>query len=353
MMRVLVLAVVSAVAAVTTISAQEAPRSLGGFPVCEASAAALVPCPESDGTCLLVGDNEIRNELFVYQLDGDRVITESRKPVRFDHLLPGEPDDQEISDIEALVGLPDGEVLIYGSHSRNSACETRGKRRRYLHASLDNGELVEGSRPLVSSKKHSCKRLLGDKRDDLDGTMRQVCDVLERAEEAADEVEDLPEDEQASACSAAAPFNLEGAVAVPDDDGARVWVGLRAPLVDGKAVLLRQKRKRKEFEFNAAALLDLDGFGVRDMTFADGFVWGIGGPSVDADDAHVLWRVEAGSLQDGAELTPELLGSLPRYAEAIVIHDGWLIALMDGAEPEDGSEICKEDSTYIAMPVPG
>ena len=109
------------------------PLDLGGHPVCEASAAVLVPCPQVGGRGLLVGDNEDRNHLFVYRVVDEGLDVASRRALPFTHLLDElERDEREISDIEALVLLRGAEVLVVGSHSRNKSCETRKKRRRTL-----------------------------------------------------------------------------------------------------------------------------------------------------------------------------------------------------------------------------
>ena len=61
--------------------------TLGGSPVCEASAGLLVACPNSHESFLLVGDNEIRDRLFIYEFDGAHLAVESRRTLPFGHLL--------------------------------------------------------------------------------------------------------------------------------------------------------------------------------------------------------------------------------------------------------------------------
>lgn len=327
--------------------------SLGGHPLCEASAATLLPCPDADGTCLLVGDNEVRDELFLYRLENGRVSEDSRQSLSLDSILSGEGDrEEELSDIEALAPVSPNEIAIFGSHSRNSACDTKKKRRQYLHAELQESTLVEGSLPPVKSKKHSCKRLFGRPLDELKGTLRSVCDAIETAEGEAEAAFALSDEvDQREACSSSAAFNLEGAVAVPAENGdLRVWIGLRAPLVDNKAVLLRQISSRETFQFDIAVLVDLGGFGVRDLTYAHGQLWGIAGPPTDADDPHRLWRFAPETLADDTVIEPQHLGELPNFSEGLAIHEDTAIVLLDGDEGDEAGS-CAVDSQYMTKQV--
>lgn len=63
----------------TTVRAFATLYALGKYPVCEPSAAAVVKvtCPDSDGTCLLVGDNENDTALYLYQLNSKKLISQS------------------------------------------------------------------------------------------------------------------------------------------------------------------------------------------------------------------------------------------------------------------------------------
>lgn len=329
-------------------------RSLGGYPVCEASAAAVVSCPGSDKPCLLVGDNEVNDRLFLYDIDdeGNGVHLKDRREVYLTSLPSAAGGGAlELSDIEAIAGLPPGEVILYGSHSRNKRCEPKGKRRIFAHGLLNANDLGEGSNKPVKSKKHSCKRLFGDAPDPVTQT---VCEAIARGEENAEQAAGLQgRSEQEQTCEADPAFNLEGAVAVPEANGPpRVWIGLRAPLVDDRAVLLRQKKKRKAFAFDAVAFVDLGGRGIRELTFADGRIWGIGGPAADSDAPHVLWHVDASALDHGAQIEPTLAGELPNFAEGLAIWGQHAFVLMDGDQPADATPMtCSKNSEYIVRQI--
>ena len=47
-------------------SAFAEPGEFGRYPVCEPSAVVKITCPDSEGSCLLVGDNESDDTLFLY-----------------------------------------------------------------------------------------------------------------------------------------------------------------------------------------------------------------------------------------------------------------------------------------------
>jgi hypothetical protein len=173
-------------------------------------------------TCLLVGDNEQRQTLFSIPFDGHRLEVDKRQPVDITPLLS--PDDEpELSDIEALTMLGSGEVLIYGSHSRNKRCERRASRRRYVSLQFQQTTVVAGATQLVRTKK--AFDLANAFPDGSTGDLQRVREAVQATEASADA------DAQ---CEDA--FNIEGAVAFPGPSGDEVWVGLRSPLVDGKAM---------------------------------------------------------------------------------------------------------------------
>lgn len=329
-------------------------KSLGGYPVCEASAAAVVSCPGSTKPCLLVGDNEVNDRLFLYEIDDDKngVHLKDRREIYLTTLPSGDDEGAfKLSDIEAIAGLPSGELIIYGSHSRNKRCKAKGKRRIFAHGILKANELGKGSNKPVKSDTHSCARLFGD---ELDPEMQSVCKAIEGSEEHAEQARIRPtRKEKEQACEADPAFNLEGAVAVPHADGPpRVWIGLRAPLVDNQAVLLRQKKKRKAFEFNAVAFVDLGGRGIRELTFANGRIWGIGGPAADSDAPHILWHVGSDELKHGAKIEPTVVGELPGLAEGLAILGQHAFVLMDGDQPKKATPMtCATDSEYLVRQI--
>ena len=87
-------------------------RSLGGYPLCEASAAIILNCPEDkekdkdkdkkrdkDGKrlCLLVGDNEVRDRLFLFDIreTNEEALLEDRRELHLNSL--SKKDNFEIS----------------------------------------------------------------------------------------------------------------------------------------------------------------------------------------------------------------------------------------------------------------
>ncbi len=319
--------------------------SLGGYPVCEASAAALVDCPDGEADqCLLVGDNEKEKHVYLYGVDADNgefTLTKLRK-FALKSLLPVEEDKKfRIEDIEAIAPLSNGEVVIYGSHSTNKACKIKNQRLRFAQGRLDTDGIAQEDIPPVQSHDLTCEALFGEDRDMLQET---VCKVIESGEAQAEFARQLEKKSQKeAACSAAAALNLEGAVAVSD----RVWIGLRAPLVGGWAVLLRQVEARDAFAFDAVALLDMNGNGVRELTLADETIWAIAGPAVDRPEKHALWRFDAGELTHGARIRPVHAGPLPASSEGLAIHQGHALVLIDGEKSDqDGAEECLRISTY-------
>src|SRR5262245_57690136 len=73
------------------------PETLGTYPVCEPSAVVQVPCPEANGKCLLVGDNENDTAVFLYPLSADGVESKAQTAFNIGGL--------EIGDFEAIAQL--------------------------------------------------------------------------------------------------------------------------------------------------------------------------------------------------------------------------------------------------------
>jgi hypothetical protein len=108
----------------STSDVNATPVTLGKYPVCEPSAAVKVTCPESGENCLLVGDNEQKKAVFLYPVSSKELELTNQTQLSL---------EKKISDIEAIAKLDNNKVLIFGSHSRNSKCEVKPKRQRFLH----------------------------------------------------------------------------------------------------------------------------------------------------------------------------------------------------------------------------
>lgn len=365
--------------------------SLGGYPLCEASAALIVRCPDArrkkkgkkksqnmrKKACILVADNEIEDRLFLFETGKSGRTLRNRKQVDIGVLPPRAGEASfELSDIEALARYADGTVLIVGSHSRNSRCEIRPNRRIFAGGRFGRAAFAEPFLETVTPKKSGerfkCKRLFGD---DRGADLEKVCAAIKRAEKHADEVvetfgdvddkDEKRKKEQKSACEKQPAFNIEGALVQSVGDDERLWVGLRAPLVDEYAVLLRQTKKGDAFKFDAAAFIDLDRRGIRELTIVGETLWVIAGPDTDAKESHILWRMDLSALKPGARVRadPEEFTELPKSAEGLVIQDNKAFVFMDGHEPvrpmKDGKAtgekpmICKTPGTYKVIDIPG
>lgn len=326
------------------------PIQLGEYPLCEASAAAIVDCPGSSETCLLVGDNEVRDRLFLFGVtgQGERAKLGQQDEIRISTLPHPGGGELELSDIEAIVRLSRKEVVVFGSHSRNSQCDRKKKRRIFAQGNLTVGRLAKSAMNPIGSKKHKCKRLFGDR---MDTVMQRVCDAIERSEDSAEmafEKEDKAE--RINACNLDPAFNIEGAVAVGET--AEIWIGLRAPLVDDKAVLLRQVPGEDHLKFDAAAFVDLGKSGIRDLTYEQNRVWAISGPPIDGDASHGLWRMNASELEHGAVIQPEYIFELPNRAEGLAITNGTAFVVIDGNEAKKGETNCRMNSSIVIRKIP-
>ena len=298
---------------------------LGAAPLCEASAVRLLPCPEAgeSATCAVVGDNEVKDRLFSLRIDGRELIDQRELP-----LSPA------VEDIEAIESIGDA-LLVVGSHSRRSwkrRCEPDADRRVLARVRRGpagyEGAAIRTSGAAWTALLHAdcTTRLLG-RAGGGGGLVSRVCAAFSAAEDHATDSSDR--------CAEA--FNIEGAVGIPGVSGRdAVWLGLRSPLVAGRAVLLRLvgNGEGRELAFDGVATIDLSGWGIRDLAFSNGWVLGIAGPLADAGGGFRLWRTSAENLADGNEIGAEgvevirtdlLAGSeglAPAGPEALVVVDG-------------------------------
>ena len=331
------------------------PEALGDFPMCEASSAVWL-----GGDRLLVGDNEVTKTLFTFPFDADGRLETEGTAVSLGT-------DVEISDIEALAGLGNGEVVVFGSHSRNKYCRDRRKRRRFLRGRLTvDGFVASGDGVVEMRKKVSCEGLFGNIPSDK-LLLAAVCDRIDAVKEAADEIWDPngAEVTMIEACNEAQPFNAEGAMAVSDSSGESLWIGLRSPLLpaasadrgDDMAILLRMK-DLQEYTFDEAALVDLGGAGIRELAVSNGWVLGIAGPPEDSSVGFRLWMFPVGELQAGATIKPTFVESLtlPTSSEGLAIVGSIAHVIIDGDhgkdkdDDEDGK--CAKPARYLAVPMP-
>ena len=340
----------------------EGDTTLGHFPLCEASAALTLPCPDSKGLCLLVGDNEQRKELFLLPVKDGVVSSEAQETLNLKL-----KDDDELSDIEALAPIDADKILVFGSHSRNTKCEERKNRRRFATVQISNQGAVMVQH--IQSKKITCERLFGEIPQG-DAVLRAACTTIDSAEKKAKKLEKeleghkLTKDQEKKAkarCNEILPYNAEGAVAIPRTDGTDVWIGLRAPLLvrhpdrskhKDLAMLLRMK-DLTGYEFDRIALLNLDGRGVRELAYAEDSVWVIAGPPEDKKVPFQLRRFPKEALNGKEIIEPEFVDNLPSSSEGLAIHGKTAYVVIDGdTGTDDAARSCGEPSRYKKIILP-
>jgi hypothetical protein len=178
----------------------------------------------------IVADNETPSTLFVFNADFSPWTT-----VTF---------DGKVDDIEALA-QPAAGLWVVGSQSANKRAERREDRERVV--------LIGGGAPPWAPDLHSCV----------------ACEAARGK---------APND---------GGLNVEGAMVRQG----QLWLGLRSPLVDGKAPLLKMNLDgRRIAELHD---LDLGGLGVRELvSWRDGFLV-VAGPVADEAADHELWWFSA------------------------------------------------------------
>lgn len=236
-----------------------------------------------DGTWL-VADNEVDDRLFAFDAGG-RPIADV-------------PLEERIDDLEAMTATPGG-VLLVGSHSRNKKGEERPRRQRY-------GLL---GKPATRADLRGCAAC-------LEGQLR---------------------------APGAGGLDIEGAVWW----GGRAWLGLRGPLVDGKAMLLGLGDDiYTTAPTTPPVLVDLGGDGVRDLApWRDGLLV-LSGPSDDRATPHALWWLASPTTP------PQRLDVvLPPSSEGVaVLPDGRALVVTDG-DGKPGAP-CATPSTWGVVALP-
>lgn len=284
--------------------------SLGSPPLCEASAAHLAPW---NSGLVLVADNEESGALFSFSPRRGRLTGQRALP-----LPPGAP-----RDIEALTQIG-SQLLVVGSFSRNRQCEVKPARQRMMVVEFDpTGVLTEVSRIDGAAAMAAAAR-------DVEGCLgalfvqpppagaREVCEALVEAER------------RAAAGEGCDTLDIEGAVTLPSTP-ARLWLGLRGPLVGTKAVLLRHVAPLEELRFDAVTLLELGGRGVRELHLDGTTVRGIAGPQGDGEGDFRLFSITAERLIPGETVSPVLHAQpLPRSSEGLAVHSDRLYVVTDG-----------------------
>lgn len=198
--------------------------------ICDASA--VVAVTQDGHHQIIVGDDET-NDLYVYN-EG------SPEPV--DILRINEPSSKNEYDTEAAASIGQYQIWI-GSHSRTKNGGYAKSRHKMFATTFNNGKL------------RLIKKSYGNLLQDL-----ATSDILSEFDFA-----------RASEFPAEHPLglNIEGLAS----NGSTLWIGLRGPLFDGKAMIisisnpLQMIFEGSPAEITGYELLDLDGRGIRDMVY--------------------------------------------------------------------------------------
>jgi hypothetical protein len=258
----------------------EGPTLVG---LCDASAGAY------DGRELWVADDE-SNELHRFRLDGTpttRVDLSSIHPS-----MAGKE-----ADLEGAATVS-GRVWWVGSHDRGKGTTPRTERQRLF--TIDEPPVLH-------------------------------VDLLDRLE-AHDELGPLLKATHGITSKATDGFSIEGLAPAHDQ---ALWVGMRAPLVDGEALLARFDLASHSVD--ALHRVDLDGRGIRALAHdgSDG-LWVVAGPPADAGD-FALFHLRPGAAPQPVSVP---LGSL--RPEGLVRIDERYLLLSDDGNVRMGDDKCKD-----------
>lgn len=336
---------------------------LGDYPLCEASAALLVPCPDKkDGECLLVGDNEEGQELYIFTIQGDKLSPNAKSTIDLNL-----KDEQRISDIEALAAISANEILAFASHSRRASCKLDEERHQFGKINLDKHEtsIVD----TLKSKSVTCQHLFIQPVSDA--SILAVCKAIDEAETKAAAIESakIKKTEAKNLCNTVNPFNAEGAVVLKTDKGSDVWIGLRAPLLavhpaqsDKKnlAILLHLK-DTSAYTFDRVAFVDLEGRGIRDLSVDGDFIWIIAGPAEDINkgtyndnesSTFQLRRMTKSALEQAKVIDAELIQKdLPDSSEGLAVSGKTAYIVIDQDKGDEGKK-CKAPARYKVLSLP-
>ena len=264
----------------------------------------------ADGTVLVTEDEEDR-PFTLGVLDPDGAGWSSETP-----LDPG----ALLDDLEGLAVDPAGLVYAIGSHSRTEEGRSRPERERLARFSVEDGKISD---------------------------LRVVSDLAPRLGAAA---LGLPETEAEARLRVLRP-GLDVEALVWDGGGQGLLLGLRSPLVDGRAVILPLGNLEAAFagagpaEVGERILLDLAGDGIRSLAAdpAGGYLL-VSGPSGSPDRPFGLWHWQGPSTDHA-----EPLRDLPPRVEGveIVTVDGepTVLLVLDDGSPKDD-----RPASYLLVP---
>lgn len=331
---------------------------LAGPRWCEPSALGILALDGDE--IVVVGDNEQGEGLLLAALSEEGSL-EARSVAPYLRLSSsGEVEGWTLKDLEAITPWGDG-LLLVGSHSRKVlrerdgvlACPRDRRRRRAALIHLeedvpgalldDRWEREEADWEVAMASTEACVKVLFD--GDPGTASDLVCGALVAAEAAA---------EAGDAAGCAQALDIEGAVTVGD----RVWLGLRAPRIDGRAVLLRleagwtERKRSRGLSFDAVAWVDLGGLVIRGLD-TDGERL-VGTAHVGEDDAtgapFSLWTAPLSELAPDAVLQASIVGSVPPSTEGVLVLGEELLLVVDG--DEGSGPACAEPGGSLRVPLP-
>ena len=236
-------------------------------------------------------------------------------------------------------------VALVGSHARSEAeCAPRPEHERMLFLDLDAAGTAKTAfavddapimQKLRNGDEAACLQDLFTISARPYPATRAFCRALVAAERSA----------AGGACTA---FAIAGAAPLLESQRERLWLGLRAPLVDGKAVLLRLSRI-DAFRFDALALVDLGGEGIRALATHGRKLYAIAG-SADAGKARALWTLTPGMDPEALFAPTRVRADLPGSSAAMLSTTDALVVVASGTAGTPGGP-CKEPARQYRLPV--
>ncbi len=294
------------------VRAQKAPQVVTFEGACDASGAVVL-----DGARFFVGDDE-DNVLRIYDADSGGE-PKSTHDVSVGLGLPKGKKRFPEADIEAGTGLGD-RALWLTSHGRDSKGR-RADSRILFFATKVNDDGV----PEVVGEPY--RRLLED---------LVALPSLRRFRLA-----------QAAQVAPKAPggLNIEGMTAM--EDGKSVLIGFRSPVPDGKALVIAlhnplEVLAGKKPRFGEPVLLDLEGRGVRSISYWRGRYLLVGGPAGAGGEGSALysWRPEEGATARREDV--DLTDFNPEGFVTFEDRDQFLVLSDDGARADAQGIACKK-----------
>lgn len=323
-----------------TVPAPET-RILGVAPLCEPSAVLAL-----DDGALLLADNEGGP-------DEDKPLWTASVAdgwIQPDQNLPAWPGTPK--DVEALARLGE-ELWIFGSFSRNKDCEPRPARRAALVAQLPSFTAA-GMRPdttrRVRAADGEAEEIVAWDRIESDPAACAAA-LFTEGVEAAPVCEAIVAAARSGRPGACGSFNLEAAVGLPDGS---LWVGLRAPVIDQSAILLRVDTSSDNLRFSAWRPLALEGRGVRELALMGDTIWGIAGDPTEVDGREPRLSALFTLPADGIQLArPTVIREdLPSNAEGLHIGTDTILLTLDGSAGGKRDRDCEVAARQIRRPFP-